>query len=336
MELAVHPVRSHFLDSGAFSLRRKSKGEVDYVEYMNRYVEFVRTHSEAIDYYANVDVIGDSQKTWEHQQYLEDRGLRPVPVVHFGADLKWLEHYIDRGYEFIALGGLVGKTAGSHGWLNRCFDLVCSTPNRLPVVKLHGFGIVNYSILIKYPWWSVDSAAWIKEAGRWAAIFVPHQRRGEFVFTEHPYKILMGEKAVEGSNPPHYLSLATAERKIVHDWLELNGFPIGQLKVQTDRAAINLWFFERMRKSLPRWPWAFPPQRETRARVYKEVEFGSSRLRVYYSGGNGSKPLPSDPEVALGSKACIMMTFFEMPNKRFDRVLDARQKGTAVTFESDG
>lgn len=317
MPLTIHPVRSHFFDSGAYSLRRKCKGDIDYRTYMDRYATFIHENADGIDYYANVDVIGDPKKTWEHQRYLEkEHDLTPIPVVHFGSDLKWLGRYLDRGYQFVALGGLVGKTATASRWVDHCFQM----SEKYPEVKLHGFGIVNYWMLVRYPWWSVDSAAWRIEAGRWGSIFVPHFRKGQFIFTEPPYKVLMAatatkaQAAKKNGKVTHYRTLSGAEQSVVFNWVSQSGFTLSELETSEDhRRQINLKFFEKLRLSLRQ---------------------SNRSFRIYYSGGM-RKTLPSDPEVLLQNKARIMLTFYEMPSNRFSNVLEARRKGQAIMLKTD-
>lgn len=347
------PVKSHFLDSGAFSLRRHAKGKVNYREYMDRYAAFIKANKAAIDLYANVDVIPDAEATWKNQKYLEEEhGLRPVPVVHLKTDHRWLKRYLDEGYKIIGLGGLVGKTRIAEHWLDTAFDIVHSTPDRKPCAKLHGFGIVNHRLLVRYPWWSVDSSAWIKEAGKWGAVFVPHRRRGEFVFGKTPYKIIFAHTAVScGSigddsvfnSHPHYLQLKPAEREVVCDWLNRIGVELGYRhgkKVKrgvtnhdSARRVANILFFEALRRTLPRWPWPFLPRRgQGRPEGLEDEEVkwrtalpdGPSPLRIYYSGTGTGGDSEHCPEGVLGRKAMVMLTFYDMPNKRFDRILAGR------------
>lgn len=169
--------QDHFLDSGAFTLWgkaakfaqengctpwdyyfNKEKGAFTrrFTKYLDAYAEFIYENKIAIDLYANVDVIPNADLTWMSQQYLENtHGLTPVPVVHYKTPLKWLQHYIDRGYEIVGLGGLVGSTSQEQcqQWIDKCFDLVCSTPKRLPKVKIHGFGLTSIYLMARYPWY---------------------------------------------------------------------------------------------------------------------------------------------------------------------------------------
>lgn len=293
-DLPVGCIESHFFDSGSFTLRTKAhawaaekKGrkwrdyyrtaEFDaYVyEYMDRYAAFVKKYSVAIDYYANVDVIPDPILTYRNQKYLEDKhGLKPVPVVHYGTDLKWLRKYIKEGYDLIGIGGLVGSF-GSSGrepvflWLDQVFNLVCDNPKRLPCVRLHGFGATLYELLIRYPWWSVDSTTWTKIAA-YGGIFVPHLRKGKWDFAERPYNLQVSmESPSRSKRGKHYWTNPPAVQAIVRKWLDHIGIPLGAVDPDgqiaefgvitrhTERRAANLHFFEGLRKWLPEYPWPF-------------------------------------------------------------------------------
>lgn len=286
----IGDVESHFLDSGAFTqwtkaaeyARKNRCGRWDYFDtpefwgYMDDYAKFVKKYKVAIDLYANVDVIQNPELTWRNQQYLEKKGLTPVPVVHFPEDLKWLQLYMSRGHELIGLGGLVGNDGDARDdWTSRCFDLICDQPSRLPKVKIHGFGLTDYMILLRYPWWSVDSTSWAM-VGAFGSILVPHKRAGKFTFDVEPYVMAVSNKSPKtGRQGRHYHSLTEREKEIVREWLEEIGIPLGRMKGEEvvevgvvtctyTRRAANLHFFERMRKALPPWPQPFRARKEAR------------------------------------------------------------------------
>lgn len=287
--------RNHFFDSGSFSLwklakqytARTGKPETKFYDtkqfwsYIDAYRDFVVEYADAIDHYANVDAIGHPELTWRNQVYLERdftlKSWKPVPVVHYRTDIKWFTHYIERGYDYIGVGGLVGSTsqAECRGWIDRVFDLVCDAPDRLPRVRLHGFGVTSYDLLIRYPWYSVDSSSWTL-VGANGGILVPHFREGKFVFTERPYVIKMSRTSPEikkGGN--HFETLRTAEKRVVLHWLELVGVPLGVsapdgtkkvIGVTNDhmhRKMANVLFFEKMRRALPSYPWAWKKSNKT-------------------------------------------------------------------------
>lgn len=290
-EKKIGIVESHFLDSGAFTLWTKAAeyhkehggdkwvfyDTKEFWDYIDSYAAFIKEYKIAIDLYANVDVIPNPKLTWRNQKYLEKKhGLSPVPVVHYPTNTKWLKRYIKTGYEIIGLGGLVGSSMkkSCQDWIDECFDIVCDTPDRLPKVKIHGFGVTSYKFLLRYPWWSVDSAAWDKIAS-YGGICVPHKRGGKFVFDERPYIMKISMESPQAKTRNHFLTMSQRERGIVEDWLKFIDIPIGKLDKKGEvkeqgvvtfhvfRRIANLLFYDMMVKSLPKWPWPFRKKEET-------------------------------------------------------------------------
>lgn len=285
------PIKSHFLDSGSFTLRTQATrwgeendrdmweyyDQPEFYEYMDNYAAFIKKFSVAIDHYANVDAIPNPEITWRNQQYMEnEHGLHPVPVVHFDGSTKtlkkWLTHYIDLGYDFIALGSLVGNTNKDDclRWLDTAFDIVCDTPDRCPQVKIHGFGIGRYKLLVKYPWWSTDSTTWTK-VGAYGGVFFPPFRKGKWRFDLKPRIVKVSVESpdrykIQG---PHYTALSKMEKDLFHRWLKEIDIPLGSLDEKDEkieegvlswhvpRRIANLYYYERMLKTLPKWPWPY-------------------------------------------------------------------------------
>lgn len=292
-ELKVGRVKCHMLDSGAYTQRTQSKeyakqhkcGRWDYfhtetfMEYMISYAAFVKKYAHAIDYHVNVDVIGNPKLTWRNQKYLEDLGLTPIPVVHLGTDVKWLEWYIKKGYDYIGLGSPEGSMSNEiyDKWLDRYFTLVCPAPKRLPTIKFHGFALTAYQLLIRFPWASVDSSSWTK-IGAYGGILVPHKRmingKWKWDFSEDPYLMKVSNEAPDRKKQGrHVLTLAKAETAIIKEWLDSIEVPLGKIDKNgvatewgvtthhTYRKAANLLFYEALREWLPEYPFKY--QRDT-------------------------------------------------------------------------
>lgn len=272
-----------FLDSGAHSLYmrevHKSTKQDKYAffetkpfwNYVDSYAAFVKEHENVIDYYANVDVIRNPDLTWKVQKYMERKHkLKPIPVIHYLTPMKWVEHYLEHGYTFIGLGGLgQGTTESSYlAWADRIFNRLCPSPSYKPIVKIHGFAMTSYTLLRRYPWWSVDSASWTK-SGAFGNVMCPHKRKGKFTFDTDPYVIATSEDSPTVKQAGrHYLTISVKEQNIFKEWLDEIGVPLGStdkngekvlgvLNHHTQRKIANLHFFERFRASLPDWPWAF-------------------------------------------------------------------------------
>lgn len=295
-EMDVGCVKSHFLDSGAFSLWKwslewaktsgKSRWEfydtVEHWHFLDSYAEFVKKYKRGIDLYANMDVIGNPGLTYRNQKYLEQQhGLSPIPVVHFRSPLSWLEQYMKDGHKLIGLGGMAGrgtsKVEACRRWCSDCFDLVCDTPSRLPKVGLHGFGITNYRMLTRYPWKSVDSSGWVL-LGSCGGILIPRLHNDIYQFMRDPlYMQVAVDSPYRKQRGRHIHNIPKESRKVVERWLDEIQVPLGtfdkegktiELGVTTHdayRKAANIRYFEKLRRSLPKYPWPFPLSKERKA-----------------------------------------------------------------------
>lgn len=299
--------RLHMLDSGAFSLinqarkkRKAGQGKVDWSiyktdefrEYMDAYAEFIKKYRTAIDYYVNIDAIGNPEITWENQMYLEkEHGLKPIPVVHQGEPIKWVEKYLEAGYDYLAIGKIANQGPFDE-WCDRCFEVICNQENRLPLVKVHGFAITRYTWMVRWPWYSVDSTTWIKMAFNGQILMPSINADGVFVF-DKPYMRLFVDDVSPYTNRRHkangprkrlvlgqretirrhYQSMSPLERSKVRQWLKIIGVPIGKSrngKVVTEgvtnnqamREKANIHYYEHFCE-VHTWPWAWDrPERQ--------------------------------------------------------------------------
>lgn len=149
-ERFVRPWPHVFADSGAYSaLTQGARIE------LGAYADWLHQNADVIRAYANLDVIGDADKTWRNQQRLEARGLAPIPVFHAGEDMRHLDRYLDAGYAYIALGGMVGKRLPQQmPWAVECFRRARGR------AVFHGFGLATWRALAALPWHSIDAFTW--------------------------------------------------------------------------------------------------------------------------------------------------------------------------------
>lgn len=148
-----------FLDSGAFSAFTQG-ATIDLRDYAN----YVQQNQDIIDMAANLDVIGagNEQETYNNQKKLEQMDAWVVPVHHARDRDQWLERYLDEGYEYLALGGMVPEnTAYLLEWLDHVWDKYLTNPDGSAKVKVHGFGLTSIQLMSRYPWESVDSTSWV-------------------------------------------------------------------------------------------------------------------------------------------------------------------------------
>ena len=168
---------SLFLDSGAYSAFTKGIS-IDIQEY----IKFIKENIEYLTIYANLDCIGDAEASLKNQKIMEEAGLHPIPCYHMNEEEKYLRYYLDN-YEYIALGGMVGASKKDLGpWLDWCWDKICTAPSYLPTHKVHAFGMTSHDLMVRYPWYSVDSTSWVM-TGRFGAVYVPKKKSGRYDYS---------------------------------------------------------------------------------------------------------------------------------------------------------
>lgn len=231
--------KDFFLDSGAFSACMQSKAlNID------EYADFVKRYKDQIHIYANLDDINfgsdpeiakmRAEITWRNQQYLESKGLNPIPVFHMHEPWEYLERYV-RNYDYIALGGLTSQTRG----LDEYFDVVwrdfLSDSQGKPKVKVHAFGMNNQDCILKYPWYSSDSSSWLIQARTGAMLVPAHSADGSPDYQNKPMHVFISNRS--GNRKWfgwHWDTMPDDERHIVELYCKKKGFTVEFL-------AENMW-----------------------------------------------------------------------------------------------
>jgi len=289
-----------FLDSGAFSAFTQGI-TIDIQEY----IAFIKEHESVLEVYANLDVIGDPVGTWKNQITMEKAGLSPLPCFHYGDDPKWLKRYLSKGYEYIALGGMVPiSTNDLRSWLDYIFPEFLCDSSGIPTIKVHGFGLTSLRLMLRYPWFSVDSTSWVV-TGRMGSVYVPKKRNGVYVYGEDCWKITVSTRSPSKKEAgQHIETFSAAEKRVIFEYFEEKGYQLGKSSFrQVDekyelginekwngkakdgkreieiieepglgndyklRDELNIIYFLDLEKSFRPWPWAFKAKRNTGLRV---------------------------------------------------------------------
>ena len=108
-----------------------------------------------------------AQETRDNHLALRGAGLRAIPVLHQGEEIKWLEAMLKDDEPTIALS----PAKRAHGkeikrWLSKIFPLI---PRK---TEVHALGLTETSLIWDFAWTSVDSASWV-HAARNGCILVP-------------------------------------------------------------------------------------------------------------------------------------------------------------------
>lgn len=284
-----------FLDSGAFSAFTQNI-EID----INEYINFIKQHKEVVSFYANLDVIGDAKATYRNQLVMESKGISPLPVFHQGEDETYLKRYLKRGYPYICIGGLVGGTSSSLiPWLDHIFREYLCDEKGYPKVKVHGFGLTSLKLMLRYPWYSVDSTSWVMTS-RMGGIYVPIIKKGKYVYDENSWKITVSSKSpAKKKAGAHIDSLRDIEKEQILEYIHFKGYKLGKSELRMEKGTyelkedekwasgrkgdkvrevekiiepglcndyklrdeMNIIYFQDLEKSMPEWPWPFNNKR---------------------------------------------------------------------------
>ncbi len=213
-----------FLDSGAFSAFTQGV-EID----IDEYIKFIKQHEDYLETYAVLDVIGDPIATYKNQKYMEKKGVMPLPCFHYGEDPKWLKKYLDEGHEYIALGGMVPISTGDlRVWLDAIFSKYLCDDSGKAIVKVHGFGLTSLPLMVRYPWYSVDSTSWVV-ASRMGYVYIPRIRDGEYQYGQDAWKVAVSAKSPSKADAgAHIDTFPPKQKAIILEYLKDKGYPLGK------------------------------------------------------------------------------------------------------------
>lgn len=222
VQTAIDAKMELFLDSGAFSAH--TQGDEIKIE---DYARFIHENGKHFSVMANLDDIGDTgPKSWANYQWLLKEKCFVFPVHHAADEDRYLEMILDQlepGVGFMALGGLVGASrVVLRTWLDKMWSKFLTNKDGTPKVRVHGFGLTDTELMVRYPWYSVDSSSWVMTGIFGGCLF----REGDRF-----YKVTFSNDSPDKFNVNgwHYSTLVPAQKKRVEAWLEHHGVTADQL-----------------------------------------------------------------------------------------------------------
>lgn len=187
------PYSVMMIDSGAFSAHMAGF-EID----IYKYIDFCHTIKlRDISIFMSLDVIGDPEASLRNAEIMTKNGVNIVPTFHFGEPL----HYLDdmkRLYPLVAAGGVARKGVRIRE------EFVDAVFSRIWPHRIHGLGITNRNLLMKYPFQSTDSSSWelgVRRAGRWPELGRVGQRGSRQNMVQPVMSYIKLQHDVRGVNP---------------------------------------------------------------------------------------------------------------------------------------
>lgn len=158
------------LDSGSFSAWNKGEPDLS----LKEYIRFIKQHEHLLFSYVSMDKIpgqfgkrrtsddieASAKQSYKNHEIMKAAGLTPIPVYHMGEDFRWLERYLKDGETYIGVSLSKDMNASAkHDYCRKIFAMISDDKGK-PLVRVHGFGITKPSLLLQFPWATVDSTTW--------------------------------------------------------------------------------------------------------------------------------------------------------------------------------
>lgn len=251
-----------------YSLKKGS----EFRKYIECYVDFCRRYLDGDNLMAvTVDAIANPQLTWEINEFIrKEYGLKLVPVVHALEPIEWVDRYLETGeYDFIGLGGIGHSMPWSEyiKWADQVFYHLCPESNGYkPIVRVHGFALTAWELIVRWPWWSVDSTTWAKQAA-FGCISIPKWGKNGWRYDCPPVQLGVTKGVLFGERSRYHIDkMPRSSLHIVHRWLEECGVPEGKEGPNGEmieygirssylpRMRVNCIYFKNLEESIPEWP----------------------------------------------------------------------------------
>lgn len=144
------------LDGGAFTFMNTVKGNVNWNEYIRKYIDFINGND--VKYYFELDIdkiVGYEKVKKIRSQLEEETGKQCIPVWHKSRGIDDFKKLVDK-YEYIAIGGFAIKDIKIQEYpvIKKLVKYAYENG-----VKVHGLGYTRQDVL-DYDFYSCDSSTW--------------------------------------------------------------------------------------------------------------------------------------------------------------------------------
>lgn len=223
-----------FLDSGAFSAFTQGV-DID----INQYTEHCIKHDKDYAYMAALDVIGNAESSYANYTKQKEQGARIFPTFHFGEPFDFLDTLIEES-DMVGLGGVAQLGTGPklYEWLDACFEHLC-TPDGYPKVKIHGFALTSIDVIKRYPFYCVDSTAWVFAGAMGKLVFLQNEELYVVSVTDE-------NPTAENIRSKHWNHLSDTEKDMLHKLAGQRHVTIDECKVHAmPRGIFNIHTYQQ-------------------------------------------------------------------------------------------
>lgn len=234
------------LDSGAYTLYHKTRkhgtklSEEKFDAYLSSYVEFCKKHDSNLDFYVTVDKMFNPVGSFEVYERMLRMGVHPVPVIHYGTNIKWLKKYIEKT-DFVCIGGRSRPATFAEyvGWASEMFRVLTQAK-----VKVHGLAVTSPRLLRHFPWYSVDSATAFHHS-TCGLVHIPRfDSGGREEYLVPLTRIVFSDRSANVDS--YFYKLPRSYQHQIRTYLERLHLTVEDLNTYHGRNVANLYYFTQM------------------------------------------------------------------------------------------
>lgn len=155
------------LDSGAFTFMNTKKGNIDFDEYLTKYINFINKYDIKYFFELDIDVVVGLKEVERLRERLEkETNKKCIPVWHRS---RGKEYFINlcKEYDYVAIGGIVTREIQPNEY--KYFKWFIDTAHSYGC-KIHGLGFTNLKGMKIYNFDSVDSTSWTS-GGKFGSLY---------------------------------------------------------------------------------------------------------------------------------------------------------------------
>lgn len=239
------------LDSGAFTLYHQTRKhgkkltEEKFDAYLDDYVSFCKKNKNNLDFFVTLDKLFNPVGSYEVYKRMLKMGVNPIPVIHYGTNIKWLKKYIEHT-DFVCLGGRSRPATFSEyiGWAAQMFR--CLAPAK---VKVHGLAVTSPRLLKHFPWYSVDSATAFHHS-TCGLVHLPRLDMGGKESFLVPLSRVIFSDRDRTSGGSHFHRLPRQYQHDIRAYLEKLHVTVEDLNTYHGRNIANLHYFTKMAEAI--------------------------------------------------------------------------------------
>jgi hypothetical protein len=218
------------LDSGAYTAHKK-KITID----IDKYAQFVVEEGHKFAGCFNLDSIGNAKTSYLNWKYLKDAGAETIPVYHVGTPEIWIQKYLKQT-DYIGLGAIANLDTQQRLYgLGNIWKKYLIDEKGFPKFRVHGLGLTAIPIMLRYPWYSLDSFTPVISAV-WGSVLLPDIRTGDPRYLGLKICKISDQGEHKKGMANSFPNLPKSWQRVYNELFEKHGFLLGDIAYQEKRA----------------------------------------------------------------------------------------------------